>query len=345
MTTLPSEEEILALKGRKIPVAEFLTVFRTRVRDHSSNQVINQRLDEVGLATVPHFANCGRNADVHIVAQESVPDPDPENSSGEEDDDGLSTGSLPQHAVRIGDIPAATQGIASVTSRHLLADAIHLMQTMNYSQIPVLDDPYTLPGVVTWQSATQMYGTSVDRVLLNAMVNDPPVAEAHQDFFSLLPMISKHGYLVIRGGNGRFTGIVTTADITEQFASTAWPFFVVGEIEFRLRKCLGAKIGSEAVLAVQKTRSGKKTGLITDLTFGDYVKLLNGDQQDAALCALADENWRCLGWSWVSRSQFVRQLGSVQQSRNKIAHFDPEPLSPSLSDDLRQFVGLLRQLS
>ncbi|MFJ7997846.1 HPP family protein [Streptomyces sp. NPDC096310] len=344
MTTLPSEEQILALKGRKIPVTEFLTVFSTRVRDNSSILLINQALDNVGLATVPHFANCGRHADVHVVAQETVPEAEPENGSGE-DDDGLSTGSLPQHAVRIGDIPAATQGIASVTSRHLLADAIHLMQAMNYSQLPVLDDPYTLPGVVTWQSATRMYGTSVEKVLLNAMVDDPPVAEAHQDFFSLLPMISEHGYLVIRGNDGRFTGIVTTADITERFSATAWPFFVVGEIEFRLRKCLGAKIGSDAILAVQKTGPGKKSGLITDMMFGGYVKLLKGDQQNPALGTLADENWRSLGWSWVSRSQFVQQLGRVQQIRNKIAHFDPEPLSPSLSDDLRQFVGLLRQLS
>ncbi|MEW1721852.1 CBS domain-containing protein [Streptomyces sp. NPDC093109] len=345
MTTLPPDEEILALKGRKIPVTEFLTFFNTRVRDDPSSLLIAQALENVGLSTVPHFANCGRTADVHIVAQESVPAAESGSGDEEEADDGLSVVALPQHAVRIGDIPAATQGIASVTSRHLLADAIHLMQAMNYSQLPVLDDHYTLRGVVTWQSATQMYGTSVDKVLLNAMVDDPPVAEAHQDFFSLLPLISEYGYLLIRGNDGRFTGIVTTADITERFAATAWPFFVVGEIEFRLRKCLGAKIGSDAILAVQRTGPGKKSGLITDLMFGGYVKLLNGDQHHPALRTQADENWRCLGWSWVSRSQFVQQLGRVQQIRNKIAHFDPEPLSPSLSDDLRQFVGLLRQLT
>ncbi|MFE2743383.1 HPP family protein [Streptomyces scopuliridis] len=345
MPSIPSEEELLALKDRVLPINEFLDVFGTRVRNNPSIQLISQALGDVGLATLPYFGTCGRQSDIHVVALESVPVSEPESADEGEEDEGLATGALPQHAIRIGDLPTATRGVVSVTSSQPLEDAIYLMHTKNYSQLPVLDDQFTLRGVITWQSVTRMYGTGVDKVLKNAMVDDPPVAEAHQDFFSLLPMISQHGYLLIRGNNGRFTGIVTAADITGRFESTAWPFFVVGEIEFRLRKCLGAKIDAEAILAVQRTGPGKKTGLITDLMFSGYVKLLKGDQQNAALCARADQNWQALGWSGVSRSQFVHQLGRVKDIRNQIAHFDPEPLSQRLSDDLRQFVGLLRQLT
>jgi hypothetical protein len=193
-----------------------------------------------------------------------------------------------------------------------------------------------------------MYGTGAEPVLANAIVEDPPVAHAHDDFFSLLPLVCEHGYVLVRAHNGRISGIVTGADITQRFDATAWPFFVVGEIEFRLRRCLGAKIGEDAIRGVQ--RYGK-TGKIADLMFGEYVKLLDGDQRNKhgkrveSLCAAADQNWQALGWTGVNRVQFVHQLDRVRNIRNQIAHFDPEPLSTQRSEELRQFVGLLRQLT
>lgn len=95
----------------------------------------------------------------------------------------------------------------------------------------------------------------------------------------------------------------------------------------------------------------RKTRKIADLMFGQYVMLLDGDQRNRhghrkeALCAAADQNWQTLGWTGVNRVQFVRQLDRVREIRNQIAHFDPEPLSPQRAEDLRQFVGLLRQLT
>lgn len=194
-----------------------------------------------------------------------------------------------------------------------------------------------------------MYAMSEEVSLANACVADPPVVHVHDDFFSVLPTICEHGYVLVRDGNGRIGGIVTATDITQRFDATAWPFFVVGEIEFRLRKCLGAKLSEDAIRAVQD--NDKKTGNIADLMFGQYVKLLDGDQRSKAghrkdaLCDAADENWRALGWTGVDRIQFVHQLDRVRDIRNGIAHFDPEPLSRQRSEELRQFVGLLRQLT
>jgi hypothetical protein len=175
-------------------------------------------------------------------------------------------------------------------------------------------------------------------------VQDPPVVEAHHDFFSLLPRICEDGYLLVRANNGTFSGIVTAADITQRFEATAWPFFVVGEIESRLRKCLGAKISADAIRAVQGPPS-KQTGLITDLMFMGYVKLLDGEQQNPVLRTRSDDNWQALGWPGVDRGQFVRQLDRVRVIRNSIAHFDAEPLTPKLCGELREFVGLLRQIT
>lgn len=349
MSQMPSEERLRALKGQKISVSELLALFGTRVRNDQSVLLIKQALNDTGLSTLPYFATCSQSTYVHVVAAETATEAEPEAADVDEDTDALAPGALPQHPVRIGEIPAAQSGVESVTSTTQLTEATYLMRTKNYSQLPVMDDQRTLTGVITWHSVALMYAQQLEPTLANALVDTPSVAETHQDFFSLLPMVRENGYLLVRGSDGRFTGIVTDADITERFEATAWPFFVVGEIEFRLRRCLGAALDPDAIRAAQPNRPERQTGLITDLMFGDYVKLLDGDprggnQRVMDRCARADQNWQALGWTGVDRVQFVHQLDRVRQIRNKIAHFDPDPLPQQLSQDLRQFAALLRQL-
>ncbi|MFF4656583.1 CBS domain-containing protein [Streptomyces sp. NPDC001381] len=350
MLRTPSDEELLALKGRRIPLVELLTCFNTRFRNDQAILHIEQKLKDVGLATLPYFATCSSQSEIHIVAQGSAATGDGNDADEEQEDEaGLLPGALPQQPFRIGDLPSAHAGVDSVTSASDLTEATYIMHTKNYSQVPVLEDQYTVTGVVTWRSVAKMYGTGATVALANAIVEDPPVAHAHDDFFAMLPNVCEHGYVLVRANNGRISGIVTATDITQRFDATAWPFFVVGEIELRLRKCLGAKMSEDAIRGVQ--RNDKKTGKIADLTFGQYVMLLDGDQRNKqgqrleAKCAAADQNWQTLGWSGVNQVQFVHQLNRVRNIRNQIAHFDAEPLSPQRSEELRQFVGLLRQLT
>ncbi|MDG9701905.1 CBS domain-containing protein [Streptomyces sp. DH37] len=348
MPHTPSEEELRALGGRTLTVPGLLEAFGVRRRDDQTVLHITQALKDVGLSTDPDFADCTLRQEFRVVVLESASGTAPD-SDVEEEDEGLPSGALPQQPFTIGDIPAARRGVECVSPGDPLTRAMYLMQTKNYSQVPVLDGDSVLDGVVTWRSIALAHATGTDLVLANAVEHDPPVAQTYHEFFSLLPTIREHGYVLVRENDGTVTGIVTAADITERFDDTARPFFLVGEIEYRLRKCLGAKLGEEAVKAVQ-TR--EKTGRITDLMFGDYVKLLDGDQRNKqghrkeAACAAADGNWAALGWAGVvDRVEFVRQLDRVRGIRNKIAHFDPQPLPPGKNEELRQFVTLLRQLT
>ncbi|UNS98182.1 CBS domain-containing protein [Streptomyces tubbatahanensis] len=336
----PTQEQLRELKGRQIPLRELLALFGTRFRNDHIIFVISQALKDVGLTTLPYFASCGSRSDVQVVALDTTPAGDDEAPESQADQD-LPSGSLPQHSFTVGDLPSASGGVDSVTSDAKLSEAVYMMYTKNFSQVPVLEDRHTLTGVATWRSVAIMYANGSGHTLSGAIEPDPPVVQSHQDFFSMLPMISEHGYVLVRDNGGRVSGIVTSADVTDRFEATAWPFFVVGEIEFRLRKCLGAKITSDAIRAVQRF---EKTGLINDLMFNDYVKLLNREQKKPHLCDRANQNWAALGWTWLDRGQFVRQLDRVREIRNKIAHFDPEPLPPQLTDELRQFLTLLRRL-
>ncbi len=344
----PSEEEIRALGGRTLTVSELLGVFGVRTRDDQTVLRSTQTLNDAGLTTDPDFASCRLRQEIRVVVLESASGTVPD-SAVEEEDDGLPWGALPQQPFTIGDIPAARRGVECIGPGDKLTRAMYLMQTKNYSQVPVLDGDSSLEGVVTWRSVAMALAVGKELEPANAIEPDPPVAQTYQEFFSLLDTIREHGYVLVRENDGTITGIVTAADITERFDDTARPFFLVGEIEYRLRKCLGPKMDPEAIKAVQMR---EKTGRITDLMFGDYVKLLDGDQRNKqghrkeALCAAADRNWEALGWGrGVDRTEFVRQLDRVRGIRNKIAHFDPEPLSHAKSEELRQFVELLRRLT
>ncbi|MFB7393554.1 CBS domain-containing protein [Streptomyces sp. NPDC056191] len=348
MATAPSEQQLLDLKGKDVPVLDLLALFDARVRDDLTCLLIQQSLNAAGLSTVPYFGTCGRRASVHVVALgsvsvESTPQADEFEEDAEDTEDAEDpAGSLPERPLSIGDVLNGN-GVDSLPPNSPLNTVTHLMRENNYSQLPIIEGKSILRGVVTWRSVARMYEQGSPATLANASEapNHWAVAQESQDFFALLPMISEYGYALIRRNDGTIGGIVTAADITERFAGTARPFFLVGEIELRLRKCLGKAISPDSIRAVQSR--GRRTGQISDLMFGEYVKLINGEQQDESLRLLADQNWSALQWTGADQVQFVRRLKRVKDIRNKIAHFDPKPLPAPMHDELHKFCLLLRQ--
>ncbi|MFG2989924.1 HPP family protein [Streptomyces sp. NPDC048257] len=339
MAQNPSSADILALKGKSVHVTELLALFGMRIRDGQAVLLIEQALKAAGLTAVPSFATCGHGTPLHIqLAQEADAPADPDPEADEEE---LPTGALPQHALRVGDILMDKSGFTSLGPTAQLIQATHLMRWHGYSQLPIVESNNTLHGVITWSSVAKLYETNLKPTLANAMETVVPVVEEHHEFFAILPRLSESGYVLVRGNDGVFKGIVTSSDITERFSVTARPFFMVGEIEFRIRKCLGRAIHPDAIRAVQPKK--RQTGQISDLMFGDYVRLLDGQQREESLRPKADQNWQDLGWGGVDRVGFVHQLDRVRDIRNRIAHFDPQPLPDSMTEELRKFVQMLRQ--
>ncbi|MEV4617388.1 CBS domain-containing protein [Asanoa sp. NPDC049573] len=332
----PSRRQLLALKGQTLRVSELLALFGERVRNYQTVPLIQEALQEVGLDTHPSFTTCGLMTDMLVVAYNPAPLAD------DAGDDEVPTGTLPQQSFKIGDIPSAREGIVAVKSTALLSNATHTMRQKNYSQLPVIDGLADLKGVITWSSITARYEKGETPTLANSMVKDSiPLAEVHQELFTHLPELRQYGYLLVRENSGNFVGIITAADITTRFHTLALPFFLVGEIEFRLRVCLGPKLTGDPVRVV---KGPSHSGDFSKLMFGEYIKLLDGDQSNENLRLSANDNWKALGWGGVDRAQFVSQLNRVRVIRNQIAHFDEKPLDMLQIDELREFSGLLKQL-
>jgi len=344
MTTPPSGQELAALKGRTVPVQDILDLFQVRVRDHRTVHRISQALTDAGLMTLPDFAVCGLRSNVDVLPLASVPalaaPADPEE---DETDEALPSAALPQRLL-LGDIPSARRGLVSVGPGTPLAQTTFLMRTKGVAQVPVTTGMAQIHGVVTWGSVAKMYEAGKQPTLDNAMEKDSlPVADTRQEFFSALPVIREHGYLLVRGDDGCLSGIVTAADVTDRFEGAARPFFIVGEIESLLRRCLGAALDDESIKAVQTNKKPEhRTGQVSDLMFGDYLRLLDGDQAKPSLAEAADINWQALKWPNMPREQFIGRLKRVKDIRNRIAHFDEKPLPQQMIEELTTFAKLLR---
>ncbi|NUV53532.1 CBS domain-containing protein [Streptomyces coelicolor] len=346
MTTRPHERDVASLKGRTVSVQEILDLFQVRVRDHKTVHRISQALTDAGLTTLPDFAVCGLRSTVDVVPLAAVPaqrtPPEPEGEA-DEADEALPSHALPQRLL-LGDIPSARHGLMSVGPGTPLSQATFLMRTKGFSQIPVTTGMAQVHGVVTWGSVAKMYEAGKKATLDNAMEKDSlPVFDSRQEFFAVLQSIREHGYLLVRGDDGCFSGIVTAADVTERFEGAARPFFIVGEIESLLRRCLGAALDTEAIKAVQTNKKPEqRTGQVSDLMFGDYLRLLDGDQTKQSFAERADRNWEALKWPNMPREQFVGLLKRVKDIRNRIAHFDEKPLPQEMIDELTTFAKVLR---
>jgi CBS domain-containing protein len=338
----PTTAELIALKGAELALSDLLALYEVRVRQTGIIREMNESLAAAGLTTLPDFSTCPTLARVRLVSVAATTTVAPEEDPAVPADP-LPPGALPQRLL-LGELPSAVVGLECVPPGAELSQATYLMRYEGYNQIPVVSNMTELHGVVTWKSIALMYENGWETTLENAMQQESlPVFDSREDLFSCLPMLVDQGYVLVRGQDGRISGIVTYQEIVRRFQNTARPFFLLGEIESLLRRWLGARLDAEAVIAVQATnrKPEHRTGKVEDLMFGDYVLLLDGTQRRTALAQRADANWIALGRPALDRGQFVHHLQRVQTIRNRIAHFDDEPLP---REDMRDLTSFARQL-
>jgi hypothetical protein len=234
---------------------------------------------------------------------------------------------------RIGRLPSANAHPLSVNPNSTLAEAVTLMILNDYSQLPVMHGERTLKGVVTWQSIGTRLALGRSCVSVQDCLEDALVMESSVSLFSAIPAIVERGFVLVRDGQNTISGIVTTTDLSLQFRQLAEPFLLLGEIEKHLRRLSDGKFSAEEVQAAKDPNdTSREIGNLSDLTFGEHIRLLENSERWAALRLNID------------RGTFVKHLNEVRDIRNDVMHFDPDGTAPSELEKLRQFVRLLGAL-
>jgi hypothetical protein len=139
-------------------------------------------------------------------------------------------------------------------------------------------------------------------------------------------------YVLVRD-QGRITGIVTASDLSLQFQQLAEPFLLLREIENRIRLIIGDAFSPAELSGIPDPEdSGRAVSSIYDLTFGQYIRLLQNP-----------DNWMKTNLS-IDRAAFCDQLDSIRKIRNDVMHFNPDPMKAEDLQLLRDFLNFLQLL-
>ncbi len=236
-------------------------------------------------------------------------------------------GATPDPTHRIGSLEAAKKKPIDVKPDNPLNTATTIMQKHDFSQLPVMTNERNVLGIISWQTigVRRTHGQECDLVRqcmdpAEELPSTAPVLEA-------IDPIAKHGYVLVRGGDRKITGIVTASDIALHFRQLAGPFLNVGEIEGYLRHLIRGKFTLDQLRVASGSEDGRPIEGSADLTLGGYCRLLQ-----------KEDNWNklCLN---IDRVEFGNFLDTAREIRNNVMHFNPAGLS---EDDMKQLRDIAR---
>ena len=306
-----------APKAERLTIREFLARFGHARRGHNVVGTIRKKLEDHGLRTLPDFEFEYVDSAIAIELDEDI-------DAMAEDSQSMDP------AVRIGILAAAHNPPVSVAPNHCLLKATTLMRMEDYSQLPVMTNERDVKGMVSWRSVGASYSNGCSPTQVRQCMEEAHEIDIGMTLADATDKICAHDYVLVRATDRRITGIVTAADLANQFKQHAHPFLLIGEIEHRLRNLVRRKFTVEEFAGASDNPipvSGPD-----DLTFGGYRRLLE-----------AEKSWAKLGLN-VDRVEFIKRIDEIRQIRNEVMHFSPDDHEPLDIKKLEKVVRFLRNL-
>lgn len=332
---------------QQVTVREFLSWFRVQRRSWLNVISIRIALDAVGLRTEPDFQSAYIDSSISFVPLEGgagavdlVSEPEKiDEAEGEPstemctpDEQGRVEYADPTY--RISKLAAANKPeIFSVRPDSTLEEAVTLMLTNDFSQLPVMTSEREVKGIISWTSIGTRLALSKGGQYVKDLMDPHHEIRSTSSMFQAIPIIIQHQYVLVRGSDNRITGIVTASDLSLQFQQLAEPFLLLGEIENHIRRLLASKFTpNELAEAKDPSDSERKVNGVADLTFGEYIRILE-----------SPDRWTKVALP-IDRKTFVKQIDRIRYIRNDVMHFDPDPMPHNDLCFLRDLVEFFQRL-
>jgi predicted transcriptional regulator len=234
---------------------------------------------------------------------------------------------------RIARLTAANRPPVTVKPDTTLQQAVTLMMTHNYSQLPVMTSTREVKGIISWKSIGSRLALKRLCATARDCMEEAREVSVNDSLFSAISFVADCDYVLVRAQDEQICGIITASDLTEQFQNLAEPFLLVGEIENGVRRLLHGKFTKDELAAVKDQGDSERVvAAISDLTFGEYVRLLE-----------SEANWKKVRLE-IDRVEFTKRLHEIREIRNDVMHFDPDGLGEDDLKTLRGFSAFLRRL-
>lgn len=245
----------------------------------------------------------------------------------------LSGGSVPDPVSRIRLLAAANRPPLAARRDHTVREAVTLMLINDFSQLPVMGNDRDVYGMISWRSIGRARALNRPAEFVRDCMEEAVEIPDHSPMLEAISVVASREAVLVRGGDRRIVGLVTTSDLSLEFRTQAEPFLLLAEIENHLRRLIDGRYSREAIEAARDTRdSARAVEDVSDLTFGEYIRLLQ-----------EPVNWTLLGVD-LDRAHFCLRLDKVRGIRNDVMHFNPDGTSDQELEVLRDTVRLLQQM-
>ena len=301
-----------------LTVREFLAKFGQARRGKRVVSEIRDRLESHTLRTSPDF-------EFEYVDNEILIELDVDIDRVATDHQGVDP------TVRVGILTAAHNTPVRVAPNDALIKATTIMQMEDYSQLPVMTTPHEVKGMVSWQSIGEAYAQGQKPQKVKECMEEAHEVKADMTLADATDRICIHGYVLVRDNDRKISGIVTAADLANQFKQHADPFLLIGEIEHHLRNLVRRKFTVDEFS--KASDGGKEVRGPEDLTIGGYRRLLENKKA-----------WERVGLK-LERVDFIERLESVRRIRNEIMHFSPDDHDPEDIINLEKVAKFLRKVA
>lgn len=322
-------KQVAEAQPAEITIRDLLAHVEAERRGTRVVEEIQRALDRHGLVTDPSFTSGWID---NMVELRATPPAEASNGGGvprtaEPSED---TASPREAGLTVSSLRSASAGAASIERNDSLERARAVMLRNDYSQLAVVSGPRRLVGAVSWESIALAAIRHTPPTLLAATVSARPVSP-DDDLIALIPTIVELGFVFVVRPDQTLGGIVTTADLSEQFGTVATPFLLLGEIERRLRHVLSGSLSAEELESLRDpSDEERQVSSAHDLSLGEITRCLENLSY-----------WERLRWP-VDRGEFVRAMHEVREVRNEVMHFSPDPLTDEQDRSLRNFVRWIR---
>jgi predicted transcriptional regulator len=336
------KEDVKNGKEPKTTVRELLRWFGAQRRRTNIVETIESELREAGLSTTPDFTSAWIDAEISFTKLETRADGAGAGKKSRGSDADIGPNDTQPVESReatqlISRLEAANQGVISVNPQDLLEKAVTLMLAHDYSQLPVMTNERELKGVISWKSIGSRLTQRNSLKEVKDAVEEAAELPETTSLFEATKQIIQNGFIFVRSSKDkRITGIVTATDLSEQFQRLSEPFLLLGQIENQIRNLIHGVFDLDTLRESGNDNDPDRKSRIesaSDLTFGEYIRLLE-----------KEENWNKIGFV-ADRKTFCYEMNEVRQIRNDVMHFDPDGIEDSQFEQLRRFSRLLIQLA
>ena len=304
-------------------VRSFLLWFGAERRGWHVVRRIRLKLNRYGLETVPDFEYEYLDGQIGFAEKK-----------GTRDAAGSDLGFTESDPIyRIGRLQSANVSPISIKPDSTLQQAITLMLAHDFSQLPVMTTSREVKGAVSWKTIGSRLALKKDCNSVRECMEGAKIVSVEDSLFSAISAIDEFDFVLVQAGDKEICGIITAADFNSQFGKLAEPFLLVGEIENGIRQMLHGKFTvAELEQARARGEDGREIEGVTDLTFGEYVRLLENK-----------ERWKKIRIE-IDRVDFISRLDRIRGIRNDVMHFDPDGLDEADLDILRKFTKFLNSV-